>query len=291
MPRRRQATLRERRLAAELRFLRERRRGTLAQVARAIEWKTAKLGRIETATSGISEDDLGVLLDYYGVEPDQRAQLLARAATSRKRSWSAYAQFVADDYAEFLELDSHASGMRTYDSAMLPGRLQTEAYARALMEGHAMGLLSPAEIDRRVELRMARQSVLTRDSSPLQLWCIVGESVLDAAVVSPAIMHEQISHLLKLTELSHVDLQVLPASKGAHPGLTGAFAIVEFPEPWEGDAVYVETLTRNTFLSDADEVHRYNLAYRHLSAMALDPNESRAILARRIESPPTPTKE
>ena len=99
-------------------------------------------------------------------------------------------------------------------------------------------------------------------------------------------MHEQISHLLKLSELPNVDIQILPASKATHPGLSGAFAIVEFPESWEGDAVYVETLTRNMYLSDADEVHRHNLAYRHLSAMAYDPGESRAMLASRTEQSP-----
>lgn len=286
MPRRRQPTLRERRLAAELRFLRETRHATLTHVARAVGWKTAKLGRVETAASGVSVDDLGTLLDYYEVDPVRREELLARAAASRSRRWSAYEQYVPADYVECLELAVQASAWRTYDSAVIHGYLQTESYARAIIAGHSMGLLSPGEVERRVELRMVRQSSLTRDPDPLQIWSIIGESVLDVEVGSRAIMHEQIAHLLKLSELPNVDIQILPSSKATHPGLSGSFAIVEFPEPWEGDAAYVETLTRNMYLSDADEVHRYNLAYRHLSAMAYDLGESRAILARRTEQSP-----
>ncbi|MGH3486555.1 MAG: helix-turn-helix domain-containing protein [Actinopolymorphaceae bacterium] len=282
MPRRRQPTLRERRLAAELRFLRETRQTTLALVAEAIGWKTAKLGRIETAVSGISQKDLGVLLDYYGVTTERTAQLMERASTAGRRQWAAYEQFVAADYTEYLEMEVLAVGVRVFDTAVLHGRLQTEAYARAIIEGHSMGLLSPGEIDRRLEIRMAPQSALTRQANPLQVWVIIAETVLDTTVGTPEVMVGQMRHLLELAELPNIDLQILPAAKGAHPGLTGAFAILEFPETWEADVVYLETMTRNTYLAEAHEVHRYSLAYRHLSAMALDPGESKALLAGRV---------
>jgi hypothetical protein len=284
MPRRRQPTLRERRLAAELRFLRETRQTTLALVAEAIGWKTAKLGRIETAASGISQKDLGVLLDHYGVTAERREQLMERASTAGRRQWAAYEQFVAADYTEYLEMEVLAVGVRVFDTAVLHGRLQTEAYARAIIEGHSMGLLSPGEIDRRLEIRMARQSALTRRANPLHVWLIIAETVLDTIIGTPEVMLDQMKHLLKLAELPNIDLQILPAIKGAHPGLTGAFAILEFPETWEADVVYLETLTRNTYLAEAHEVHRYSLAYRHLSAMALDPGESKALLAGRVEA-------
>ncbi|HEY8456352.1 MAG TPA: helix-turn-helix transcriptional regulator [Actinopolymorphaceae bacterium] len=284
MPRRRPPTLRERRLAKELRFLRETRQATLAQVAEAIGWKTAKLGRIETAASGISSKDLGILLDYYGVSPERREQLMARASTAGHRQWSAYEQFVPADYTEYLEMEVLASGVRAFDACTLYGRLQTEAYARAVMEGHSMGLLSPGEIDRRLEIRMARQSALTRQDNPLQLWVVIAESVLDSGTCPPETMLGQLEHLLELAELPNIDLQILPSSKGAHPGLTGAFVILEFPESWEPDVVYIETLTRNTYLSEPNEVHRYSIAYRHLSAMAYDPGETRALLAKRAKA-------
>ncbi|MEQ4204195.1 helix-turn-helix transcriptional regulator [Actinopolymorpha sp. B17G11] len=284
MPRRRQPTLRERRLAAELRFLRETRQTTLAQVAEAIGWKTAKLGRVETAVSGVSLKDLGVLLDYYGVAAERREQLMERASTAGRRQWAAYEQFVAADYTEYLEMEVLAVGVRAFDTSVLYGRLQTESYARAIMEGHSMGLLSPGEIDRRLEIRMARQGALTRQTDPLHVWVIVAETVLDTTVGAPEVMVDQMRHLLDLAELPNIDLQVLPAVKGAHPGLTGAFAILEFPESWEADVVYLETMTRNTYLADPHEVHRYSLAYRHLSAMALDPGETKALLARRVRA-------
>jgi hypothetical protein len=284
MPRRRQPTLRERRLAAELRFLRETRQTTLAQVAEAIGWKTAKLGRIETAASGISLKDLGILLDHYGVSAERREQLTERASTAGRRQWAAYEQFVAADYTEYLEMEVLAVGVRAFDTGMLYGRLQTEAYARAIMEGDSMGLLSPGEIDRRLEVRMARQSALTRQTDPLEVWVILTETMLDMHVGTPEVMLGQLRHLLELAELPNIDLQVLPAAKGAHPGLTGAFAILEFPETWEADVVYLETLTRNTYLAEPYEVHRYSLAYRHLSAMALDPGETKALLARRVKA-------
>jgi transcriptional regulator with XRE-family HTH domain len=274
-------TIQRRRLAAELRLLRDRSQLTLEEVAQKLHWSVAKISRIETAVVGISSKDLGQLLDMYSVEGERRTALLSKTRTARTRGWwDAYAEFVPSDYIDYIELEAQLSGMRSYDANVIHGLMQTEAYAREIIRGATMGLSSPAEIDRRVEVRLTRQRLLTRAERPLRLWIIIAEPLLSWIVGSPAIMAEQYDRLREYAGLDNITLQVLPVCAGAHPATAGSFDILEFPSPHDPDAVYVETMTANRYVENDAEIYRYSLSFDHLRAMALSPAESVAFLTQ-----------
>ncbi|REF34772.1 helix-turn-helix domain-containing protein [Thermasporomyces composti] len=277
-------TIQRRRLAAELRLLRERARLTLEDVAQRLGWSVAKISRIETAVVGISAKDLSRLLDLYEVTGERRTALLSKSRTARTKGWwDAYAEFVPSDYIDYIEVEAQLAGMRCYDAHVIHGLMQTESYAREVIRAGVMGLSSPAEIERRVEVRMTRQQVLTREDKPLRFWTVIAEPALMWMVGSPKIMAEQYEKLRELASLDNVTLQILPVSAGAHPGTTGAFHILEFPSPHEPDVVYVETMTANRYVESHVEIYRYSLAFDHLRAMALSPASSLEYLAQAAE--------
>jgi transcriptional regulator with XRE-family HTH domain len=268
-------TIQRRRLAAELRLLRERAQLTLEEVGARLGWSVAKISRIETAVVGISAKDLGHLLDSYGVEGDRRTAILSKTRTARTKGWwDAYAEFVPSDYADYIEVEAQLAGMRCYDAHLVHGLMQTEDYAREIIRAASMGLSSPAEIDRRVEVRMTRQKLLTREEGPPRFWTVLAEPALSWLVGSPKVMAEQYDRLRAFAAQDNITLQVLPTSAGAHPATSGTFAILEFPEPSEPDAVYVETMTANRYVERDVEIYRYSLAFDHLRAMALSPSDS-----------------
>ncbi|MEQ7009656.1 helix-turn-helix transcriptional regulator [Actinopolymorpha sp. B17G11] len=274
-------TIQRRRLAAELRLLRERAQLTLEDVGARLGWSVAKISRIETAVVGISAKDLGHLLDSYGVEGERRTAILSKTRTARTKGWwDAYAEFVPSDYADYIEVEAQLAGMRCYDAHLVHGLMQTEDYAREIIHAASMGLSSPAEIDRRVEVRMTRQRLLTREENPPRFWTVLAEPALSWLVGSPKVMAEQYDRLRAFAAQDNITLQVLPTSAGAHPATSGTFAILEFPEPSEPDAVYVETMTANRYVERDVEIYRYSLAFDHLRAMALSPMDSVDYLAQ-----------
>jgi transcriptional regulator with XRE-family HTH domain len=276
-------TIRRRRLAAELRRQRAAAQLTLAQAAARLGdgWSSSKLSRVETARLGISPPDLRRLLDLYGVTESRRGPLLALARKTRSRGWwDAYSPGLPGDYASYIELESEAAALRCFDAVTVHGLLQTEDYARGVISAGLMALSPPAETDRRVDVRMTRQRLLRREPGPLRLWAVIHEAALRCQVGSAAIMRAQYARLAELAGLPNVVLQVLPNTAGAHPGTAGTFSILEFPGPHDPAVAYVETLTGNLFAETDAEVHRYTLAFSHLSAMALGPGESRAFIAR-----------
>lgn len=176
----------------------------------------------------------------------------------------------------FIGLEQEASSIRTFELAVVPGLLQTEDYASALVRGGPLEL-DPGEIDRRVEVRMTRQQVLgKRDRS--QLWTIVDEAAIRRPVGGPAVMHAQLQHLIEASQQGKTTVQVVPYSAGAHPGTIGSFIILGFPEPAEIDVVYMETIGGNLFVDKAEEVQHYATAFDHLRAVALSPDDTRAML-------------
>lgn len=277
-------TIQRRRLAAELRLLRDRAQLTLEEVAQKLHWSVAKISRVETAVVGISSKDLGQLLDMYGVEGGRRTALLSKTRTARTRGWwDAYAEFVPSDYIDYIELEAQLSGIRSYNSQIIHGLMQTEGYAREIIRGATMGLSSPAEIDRRVEVRLTRQRLLTREERPLRLWIVIAEPMLAWLVGSPAIMAEQYDKLREFAGRDNVTLQILPAAAGGHPATAGSFDILEFPSQHEPDAVYVETMTANRYVESDAEIYRYSLAFDHLRAMAFSPADSVSYLTQAAE--------
>lgn len=286
MPERR-PTIRERRLAAELRRLRDRSTLRLEQVVPLLQartgarWSAAKLSRLERAGQGIKIADVNQLCDLYEVTPEKREALLALTRSSRQRGWwDAYADTIHTDYAAYIELEAEATSLRCYNAQMINGLLQTEEYAREVIRVGLMQFAPPAEIDRRVEVRRTRQRLLEeRESGPLRIWSILDEAALRRTVGGPDVMARQCDHLLRASELPNVMIQVLPLSAGAHPALTGAFTHMEFPERHMADVIYLDGLTSALYVEDDAQVHSYALAFNQLAMTALGVDESLDVIA------------
>lgn len=273
-------TVRRRRLAGELRRLRERGELTIDAAAERLGWSTAKVSRIETARTGINAPDLTTMLDLYGVEQARREELHGLARAARKRGWwDAYADSTPSDYATYIELEAEAASLRSFNPLVINGLLQTEDYAREIIRAALMALSPPAEIQRRVEVRMTRQRLLTQDDNPLNLWMIITESALRQQVGSPEVMAAQYAKLVEQSEQGNINIQVLPYTKGAHPATAGQFAIMEFREPYDPQVVYVENMTSSLYVESEVEIYRYTLAFDHLRAMALDPDDSKKLIS------------
>lgn len=253
---------------------------TIEVAAERLKWSIAKVSRIETARTGITAPDLTAMLDLYGVDDDKRVALHALARTARKRGWwDAYADSTPSVYGTYIELEADTAFMRSFDPLIVNGLLQTEEYAREIIRAAVMALSPPAEVQRRVEMRMTRQQLLLQEESPLRLWTIINESVLRQQVGSPDIMTGQYAKLAELSKRDNVTIQVLPSSKAAHPATAGQFAIMEFREPYDPEVVYVESMTSSLYVESEMEIYRYTLAFDHLRALALDPGESRVLIS------------
>jgi transcriptional regulator with XRE-family HTH domain len=277
-------TIRQRRLAAELRHLRELAGMSLDQASDQLRWSKAKLSRIETANSGVKVPDLHRIFDLYDLREARREGLLALARNARQRGWwDAYAGQLLTDYSAYLELESEAVSLRCYNAIVLHGLLQTEEYAHEVIRSALMQFSPPAEVDKRVEIRLTRQGAFTKREPPLRLWAIIDENCLRRVIGSRAVMNNQFRRLLELAESPNVMLQVLSHGAGAHPSSAGTFSIVELPEVHMPDIVYIETMTSALYVEDPTQVHTYSLAFDQLRAMALGPDESLAMITQLME--------
>jgi transcriptional regulator with XRE-family HTH domain len=281
-------TIRRRRLAAELRRLREHAGLTGDEAAERLGWSGSKISRIETHRIGVKPTDLSKLLDLYEVDLPRREEL-ARFALESSRAGaleSAVAGLPAD-YADYLSAENEAYSIWNWDPVVVPGLLQTEAYARAAIAGYqSMFRPSPGQAERRIELRRLRQQLLTRDP-PVNLSVVIDESVLHRRFGPGAIMHEQMLHLAELSELPTVQVRVLPLSND-HPVTTGAFSYMQFTQVHDvplHDLVTVEHITASYYLEDEEQTFRYRMAFERLTEDSLGPAESRdAILAAAREA-------
>jgi transcriptional regulator with XRE-family HTH domain len=270
-------TVRRRRLALELRRLREAARLTCEEVAEHLECSASKISRVETGRVSVSPRDVRDMLDLYGVPEDQRESLVQLARDSRQKGWwHAYSDTIQPQFAAYIGLESAASEIRVYEVSLIPSLLQTEDYARAVI-GAGMMSGKPDDVDRNVQLRMARQPALTRDDPP-KLWAVLDEAALRRRVGGAGLMRLQLEHLLDMASLPNVAVQVIPFGGGAHPAMGRPFVVLVFPERIDPDVVYLEDLTRAMYLEDVDEVDRYNMFFNHLRATALSFDESAALI-------------
>jgi transcriptional regulator with XRE-family HTH domain len=281
-------TIRRRRLAAELRRLRERAGLTGDEAAERLGWSGSKISRIETHRIGVKPTDLSRLLDLYEVDLSRREELTRFAReSSRAGSLESAVAGLPADYADYLSAENEAHSIWNWDPVVVPGLLQTEAYARAAMAGYqSMYRPSPGQAERRIELRRLRQQLLTRDP-PVNLSVVIDESVLHRRFGSGAIMHEQMLQLAELSELPTVQVRVLPLSND-HPVTTGAFSYMQFTQVHDvplHDLVTVEHITATYYLEDEEQTFRYRMAFERLTEDSLGPEESRdAILAAARET-------
>ncbi|MEU8039501.1 helix-turn-helix transcriptional regulator [Streptosporangium sp. NPDC049078] len=269
-------TVRQRRLATELRRLRELQGLTGEQAARRIGWQPSKISRIEHCISRVKAADLIALLNAYEVSGKVRQSLITLQVSAREQGWWDVYDDLPSDYAGYIGLESDAAAIRCYSMQLVHGLLQTEDYARAVITATMMSEEPAEEIDRRVEVRMTRQAALGKPD-PLRIHSIIDEAALRRVMGDSKVMSEQCAHLLAQARQSHVTIQVLPHDAGAHPAVVGPFAILNFPGP-HPDVVYIEALASSIYIEADTEVHQYHQVFNHLSAMALNPDDSHTFL-------------
>lgn len=272
-------TLRARRLALELTRRREAAGLSREEVTRRLEWANSTLFRIETGRTRPQPRSVRELLDLYGVTDAEKEGLIQLARDARQPGWwHSFRDVLTNPYEVFIGLEAEAAVIRTFEPLMVPGLLQTADYARAMIRGGPQELDSD-EIERRVQVRMARQEILTRPDRP-RLWAVLDEAVLRRVVGSDAIMRKQLAYLVEMAEQGRTTIQVVPFSAGAHAGTTGPFVILGFTEPTDPDVVYLETIPEGVYLEDANDVGRFMLAFDRLLAAALHPDDSVSLIQR-----------
>lgn len=281
MPVRPSPTVRGRRLRYELRRLREQRSMTIEQVAASSggDWTASAISRWETGDRRVRPVDLRALLDIYDVQGSEREVLLTLAREARARGWwQSYSSDAVPEWFQFyLGLEAEASSIHEYGSELVPGLLQTEGYYRGFMSA-APAAGDVQAIDRKLAVRTERQERLTSDDAP-EVWAVLNEAVIRREVGGADVMRHQLEHIAELAERSHINVQVLRFGSGAHPAMDGSFIVLGFPEAADPDVIYLESQTGSLYLEKEPEVERYRAMFRHLTASALGPEESRSLIA------------
>jgi transcriptional regulator with XRE-family HTH domain len=265
-------------LGAQLRRLREAADVSSEKAGYEIRSSRSKISRMENGRVGFKIRDLEDLLTLYGVtDGQQRSEVLALARQSSAPDWWAkYSDILPGWFETYLGLESAAVGIRSFEVQFVPGLFQTEDYARAVTWlGHHSAAAD--EIDRRVDLRIRRQDLLTR-SGPPRFWAIMDEAVLRRPYGGAAVMRAQLRRLVEAAELPHVTLQVIPFNRGGHAGASGAFSILRFQERDLPDVVYIEQLTSALYLDQRPDVEHYLEVVDQLSGEALTPADSAAFI-------------
>jgi transcriptional regulator with XRE-family HTH domain len=266
-------TLRGRRLAIELQRRREGTGMSREEVARQLEWSTSTLFRIETGRSRPQPGNVRSLLELYGVTGPERDGLIQLTRDARQPGWwHSFRDVLPNPYEVYIGLEAGAASIRNFEPIVIPGLLQTADYTREMCRNGPMEL-DRDEVERRVEVRVARQQILTRDDRP-RLWAVIDEAVIRRQVGGPQAMRVQLQHLVDCAEQGKTTLQVVPYRAGAHAGTAGPFVILDFPEPTDPDVVYVETLAGDIYLEERADVSRYILAFERLLAAAMHPDDS-----------------
>jgi transcriptional regulator with XRE-family HTH domain len=266
-------------LGAQLRRLREASGITTEEAAEAIRATHSKISRLERGRTGAKQRDVADLLSLYGVTGEtEREEMLMLARQSTTLGWWQQYSDVLPKWLElYVGLEEAASVIRTYEVQFVHGLMQTEDYARAVIliaNAHA-----PAqEIDRRVSARMRRQRLLTRPGAP-ELWAVLDEAALRRRPDGPEVMRAQLEHLLQLTDLPNVTLQIVPFSAGPHAAAGGPFTILRFPEPDLPDLVYLEQLNSALYLDQPTDVTGYMTIMNQLSVQAETPAASKVMLS------------
>jgi transcriptional regulator with XRE-family HTH domain len=272
-------TVKRRRLAAELHACREKAGLTIDDVAQELEWSAAKISRIENARVRVLPRDVKHLLRTYGVQeggPDWDLMITLARESHQKGWWHAYGDALGESFRTYVGLEAAAASLRTYESECVPGLLQTEDYARAII-GAALFPGTDETIEKNVAVRMARQSRLTQDHAP-ELWAVVNEGGIRRLVGGASVMRWQLDRLLEASHLPNVTLQVIPFSAGAHAGMDGSFIVVGFAEPLDPEVVYATCGSGSLFLEGPQELRRCGLVFNHLRAAALSIDRSRDLI-------------
>ncbi|MQY06388.1 helix-turn-helix domain-containing protein [Actinomadura macrotermitis] len=273
-------TVRGRRLARELRRLREEQGLTLQEVADRLDWSRATVSRLETGQTRPKPDDTADLLDLYGVPSPDRDALLNLAQEAGKRGWwTAYADVFAGSYAA---LEDGAAHIRTWDPQLVHGLLQTERYARAVITA---GRLLPdrERVERRIAARKIRQLVLTRPDPP-KFHMIFDEGLLHRPIGGAEVMGEQLEFLAGAAARPNITIQVLPYAACEHAGLDGRFTIFSYPDQADPDIAYVEGTMGDVYLESTEAITKHRDRFELIVEAALSPEESAHLIAKAARS-------
>jgi transcriptional regulator with XRE-family HTH domain len=270
-------------LGSQLRRLREAAGITPDRAGYEIRASRSKISRVEHGRVSFKERDVADLLTLYGVTDEQeRTHMLLLAQHANSRGWWArYDDVVPDWFETYVGLEQATSLIRSYELQFVPGLLQTAGYVRALTSlGHHTA--PEEEIERRVSLRLKRQQVLLGPGPSPTLWAVIDESALRRPLGGREVMRDQLRHLIELTELAHITVQVVPFDRGGHSALGGSFSILRFADPELPDVVYIEQLTSALYLDRNIEVDQYRGVMNRLSAEAETPADSQRLLKKLI---------
>jgi transcriptional regulator with XRE-family HTH domain len=268
-------TVRRRRLGMELRRLRDAANITIDVVAEHMDCSASKVSRLETGHIGAAPRDVRDMLTLYGADAEKIEELMQIAREARQKGW--WHLFGAVLTNAYVGLEQEAEQIRAYEAQCVPGLFQTPDYAQHIIRA-AKPDITNAELDRRIELRMARQSLLIADI-PLDFWAILDESLLRRIIGSPTLMYAQLERILEMAKLPNVTLQVLPFSSGAHSAMDGSFTILEYSDVADPDVVFATNAAGGLFLEKEEDVDRYKYLFDHLRASALPPHQSVAMIA------------
>ncbi|MFC9893088.1 helix-turn-helix domain-containing protein [Nocardia sp. NPDC127579] len=270
------STMPRRQLGRQLRELRTRARMTTRLAARQLEWSEAKIWRIETGQTSLRSLDVEAMCKIYGAPEAVVAPLAALAKETKSRGWwTGYSDVIPEGFEVYIGLEEAARTVTTYENELVPGLLQTEDYARALITA-ACPELSAAEVDRRVRLRLTRQQLILRDEAPVQLDVVIAESVLWRRIGGPEVAAAQLDHLRRMCDRPNIRMQAVQSESEYHDGMaTGHFVVLEFPEFSAGEqseppVVYIEAFTSSVYLDKAPEVDRYRSAFASIKAVSVD---------------------
>ncbi len=278
---RRSPTIRRRRLGAELRRYRDAAGVTIDVVADRLGFSPSKVSRIETGHTSATPRDVKDMLDVYGVNGVESEELVQISREARQKGW--WHPFSTVLSGAYVGLEAAAHSIRAYEQQVVPGLLQTDRYAKAMIKAARLGD-TDREIEQRVRVRMARQALLTQDD-PIDLQVVLDEAVVSRPVGGEEVMRDQLLRLLEATRLPNVTLQILPFAAGAHAGMDGTFSILEFPDAEDPDVVFAENATGGLFLEKSDELRKYNSIFDTIRSSALSPEESRDMIVMLAEEP------
>lgn len=274
-------------LAASLKELRERAELRQEQAVEQLKrgagrWSRSKLSRIENREHSVKPREVEQLLDAFGVtDASVREELLQLANDSREQGWwLSFSNELPKGVLPLVSIEGGLVGLRDFQNQLVHGLLQTADYARAVMNSVYPGEFSPAELERRIAARMARQQVLTRESPP-RMHFILDQTILDRGVGRPSVMRDQLRKLLDMTENPDITIQILP-NTGGSPGLEGPFSILSLPEPVP-DIGYTEGPAGSLYIEDREHVRACTLRFGALTKLALSRADSIDAISKAME--------
>jgi transcriptional regulator with XRE-family HTH domain len=273
-------TVRRMILGTQLRRLRERAGVSRAEAGYHIRGSESKISRLELGRVGVKERDVDDLLTMYGItDPHDRQKFLDLAKQSNRPGWwQRYNDLMPKWFEDYVGLEEAAWRLQIYEIQFVPGLLQTEAYTRAVVSHGRPESVDP-DTERLVTLRMRRKKILNGPNAP-RVWAVIDESVLYRPLGGPHVLREQLDHLLELTTMPHITVQIVPFDKSGHAA-EGAFTLLRFAEPELPNIAYIEHLTGALYLEKIDEIEAYSRAMDRLAVDAETPEMSRQLLTKR----------